>query len=71
MNGKDFQGRELILVYAFQELVKQKKVELLARQLADFDMISLKFNPAISTTLVGCGKENIRFFKIKNNFMPS
>jgi hypothetical protein len=21
--------------------------------------------------MVGCGKENIRFFKVKNNFMPS
>lgn len=31
LNGKDFQGRELILVYAFQELVKFKKIELLAR----------------------------------------
>lgn len=25
----------------------------------------------MASTLVGCGKENIRFFKIKNNFMPS
>jgi hypothetical protein len=30
VSGKDVQGRDLILVYAFQELIKQK-IELLAR----------------------------------------
>ena len=25
----------------------------------------------MNTCLVGCGSENIRFFKIKNNFLPS
>ena len=69
--GKDFQGRELILVYAFQELAKFQKVELLARQLCDFELVSLKFNMVVNTCLIGCGKENIRFFKIKNNFLPS
>ena len=24
-----------------------------------------------NTTLIGCGKENIRVFKIKNNYLPS
>lgn len=48
-----------------------QKVELLARQLCDFELVSLRFNDVISTSLVGCGKENIRFFKIKNNFLPS
>lgn len=36
ISGKDLQGRELILIYSFQDLVKFKKVELLARQQADF-----------------------------------
>jgi hypothetical protein len=43
---------------------------LLGRQLADFELISLKFIEG-TQTLVGCGKENIRIFKIKNNFLPS
>ena len=71
INGKDFQGRELILVYAFQDLAKFQKVELLARQLCDFELASLKFNEVVNTCLVGAGKENVRFFKIKNNFLPS
>jgi len=31
MSGKDFQGRELILVYSFTDIVKHQKVELLGR----------------------------------------
>lgn len=33
--------------------------------------MSLKFNESLSSSIIGCGKENIRFFKIKNNFLPS
>lgn len=71
LSAKDFQGRELILVYAFMELVNHGKIELVGRQLSDFDLTSLRFNDALSSSLIGCGKENIRFFKIKNNFLPS
>ena len=31
LNGKDFQGRELILVYSWQDLIKYKKIELIGR----------------------------------------
>lgn len=31
LSGKDFQGRELILVYSFTDLIKNQKVELLGR----------------------------------------
>jgi hypothetical protein len=33
--------------------------------------VSLKFNEVVNSCLIGCGRENIRFFKIKNNFLPS
>ena len=33
--------------------------------------MSLRFNEVVSNCLIGCGKENIRFFKIKSNFLPS
>ena len=52
-------------------MTRFQKVELLARQLCDFELVSLKFNEVVSTCLIGCGKENVRFFKIKNNFLPS
>ena len=69
LSGKDSLQRELILVYSFLDLIKNNKIELLARQLSDFDLLSLKF--VDNVTLLGCGKENIRIFKIKNNYLPS
>jgi hypothetical protein len=37
----------------------------------DFELVSLKFIDGSNTNLVGCGKENIRIFKLKNNYLPS
>jgi hypothetical protein len=44
---------------------------LYARQLSDFDIVNIRFCNVSSTALISCGKENIRFFKIKNNHLPS
>jgi hypothetical protein len=30
----------------------------------------LRFNDILSNSLISCGKENIRFYKIKNNHLP-
>jgi hypothetical protein len=38
--------------------------------MVDFKLTSLKFLEG-TRILVGCGKENIRIFKFKNNFLPS
>ena len=43
VNGLDTDQRELIVVYSFTDLVKYQKIELLARQLTDFKLTSLKF----------------------------
>jgi WD repeat-containing protein 90 len=33
-------------------------------------MTNIRFNDAINTSLIACGRENIRFFKIKNGHLP-
>jgi hypothetical protein len=87
VSGKDVQGRELILIYSFQDLVKFKKIELLGRQQADFQLTSLKFLQGLNNMLIGVGKSFdadpekkdkyyeacsfIRIFKVKNNYLPS
>lgn len=58
------------MIYAFQEMITYQKVELVARQLSDIELIDLSFNEASPTSLIGCGKENIRFYKMKNNYLP-
>ena len=51
-------------------MIKYKKVELVARQLADFETHSVRFNNVVSNSIIGCGKEAIKFYKIKNGHLP-
>jgi len=68
--GKDHQIRDVILIYKFVELIKFKKVEIVARQLSDFDTYFVRFNSVVPNSVIACGKENIKFFKIKNGHLP-
>lgn len=42
------------------------KPEIFAKQTSEFDIQRLKFCPNDSSRLVSCGKQNIRFWKIKD-----
>lgn len=68
--GKDYQVRDVIIVYKFQELIKFQRVEIVARQIADFELYNVKFNQCLNLSIIACGKENIKFYKIKNGHMP-
>ena len=70
VSGRDFQKRDLIVIYNFSELLQNKRVEIYARQLCDFDLVNIRFNDANQNSLVACGRENIRLFKIKNGHLP-
>jgi WD repeat-containing protein 90 len=58
------------MIYNFKELTLNNRVEIYARQLCDFDLVNISFNEAHQSSLVACGRENIRFFKIKNGHLP-
>jgi hypothetical protein len=68
--GKDFQRRDLVLVYNFSEMIVSRKVDIYARQLCDFDLVNIRFNDAVANGLVACGRESIRLLKIKNGHLP-
>lgn len=68
--GKDHNGRDSIYVYKFYEMIKYHKMELVARQLSDFDQFFVRFNPLVPNSIISCGKETIKFYKIKNNHLP-
>ena len=70
MAGKDHQVRDVIIVYKFQDMIKLKKVEIVARQLSDFETYFVKFNDVVSNSIIACGKENIKLYKIKNGHLP-
>jgi hypothetical protein len=68
--GKDHQARDVIIVYKFKELVKYSKVEIVARQLADFETYNVTFNSVVPNSIIACGKENIKLYKMKSGHLP-
>jgi WD repeat-containing protein 90 len=70
ISGRDFQKRDAILIYKFDDLIIHKRVEIFARQLCDFDLVNIRFNDANPNALVACGREHIRFYKLKNGHLP-
>ena len=67
--GKDNQGRDIILCYDYALLKKENKMELISRQLSDFDIIFLKPHPSTPGSFLTGGKENIRFWKMKQTLI--
>ena len=65
--GKDQPKRELVIVWDISKITKGEKPEIIAKQTSDFNILSLKFSPIDSTRMASCGKENIRFWRIKEN----
>jgi WD40 repeat protein len=63
--GKDAHNKELIVVWDISRIHRNEKPEILARQTSDFNILSLKFSPIDNYRMVSCGKENIRFWRIK------
>ena len=43
---------------------------IVARQISPFDITTIKFSPIHDFRLISCGKENIRFWRIKNDHIP-
>lgn len=63
--GKDSHNREMIAVWDISKAQKGEKPELFAKQTADFNILALKFSPIDNYRLVSCGKENIRFWRMR------
>ncbi len=68
--GKDQYKRDMILVYDLQLLARQKRVEIVAKQLSDFEVQSIAWSPDVDNAFVTCGSENVRFWKTKNGSIP-
>jgi len=69
-SGKDSHSRQLIMVWSIAGMEQGRAPEMIARQLSDFDIQCLKFSPVDSSRLASCGRENIRFWRIKNGHLP-
>lgn len=67
--GTDTQRREAILLWDFDSIMIKKKPELIAKQISEFDVITIKFSPIDFTQLISCGRENIRFWRVKTDHL--
>ena len=68
--GKDHLNRDLILIYDLDKIIKTQELELVARQLSDFGIMKLKFNPIVTNSFTTVGKESIRIWRIKGGVIP-
>ena len=55
----------MIIVWDISRIHTGAKAEILAKQVSEFNIISLKFSPIDNYKLISCGKQNIRFWRIK------
>jgi WD repeat-containing protein 90 len=77
--GQDQHRRVQIIVWDVQMLLLEKVANnaaqvisglAIAKQLSDFHINRICFSPFDSTGLVSCGRENIRFWRIRKGHLP-
>ncbi len=70
MVGLDPYKRQAVLVFDIADIELTRKPQLLAKQISDFNILTIKFSPTEPDRLVSCGRENIRFWRVKNQHLP-
>ena len=70
--GTDQQRRVQIIVWNIQSLTNQTpQLSIVARQISEFPISRIRFSPFEELTLVSCGRENIRFFRMRKGCLPA
>ena len=69
--GKDALKREAIILIDKLRLVEYKEVQIICRQICDFDIHTLTSSPMENDTFISCGYENVRLWKNKNCVLKS
>ena len=64
--GLEGYNRELIILWNITNI---EKVKVIIRQASHFNISQIKFSPYDQTVLSSCGKENIKFWRIKNDHL--
>lgn len=69
--GADVRGVQQIMVWDMSRLLAGGNISLCAKQAsADWDIDCIKFSPFEELTLVTCGRESIRFWRVKDGHLP-
>ena len=57
-------GKELIVIWDISKVQQGAKADIVAKQVFEFNVLSLKFSPIENNKLISCGQQNIRFWRI-------
>jgi WD40 repeat protein len=68
--GLDEHSRVLVSVWSLLHINKRQGISLEAKQLSDFEVTQIKFSPFDEGRLVSCGKESVRFWRVKHKHLP-
>ena len=70
--GSDKLSRDEILVVELSPISDSKKLsaKIIARQVSEFNILTIKFSPIENDKIISCGSENIRFWRVKNGHLP-
>jgi WD repeat-containing protein 90 len=76
--GTDPQHRHQIVVWDIAQLIAEKAVTInsksstamVAKQISEFPVHKIRFSPFEEFSLVSCGRENIRFWRIRKGHLP-
>ena len=70
--GTDVHRRAQIMVWDIQTLISQgAPLSIVARQISEFPISKIRFSPFEESSLVACGRENVRFFRIRKGHLPA
>lgn len=64
--GIEGYNKEFVILWDIKIL---EKVKVVIRQASHFNILAIKFSPFEQTILSSCGKENIKFWRIKNDHL--
>lgn len=65
--GKTVQyNKELLIIWDLSKIHKGEKPEIAAKHTLEYNILALKFSPIDNSRLVSCGKENIRFWRVRD-----
>lgn len=70
ISGLDEHQRVLLSVWNLVQMAKKQGITLEAKQLSDFEIEHIRFSPFDEGRLVTCGKESIRFWRVKHRHLP-
>jgi len=69
--GKDSHGKQMVVVWDVSHAVRGGEVSILAKAHTDVDICRMRIAEFDDSRLVSCGKDNIRFWRIRHGSLRS